>query len=117
MKKGFVLGLALVFGFALVMAITLKMDIKGKKAHAKTEEGYVTMTIKMEVDTGRIAIVDEKGVPIELEELPLEELEKAYESSNGVKHVSTLLHFHMSPGCYVMTLNGRPFVYPRGCRR
>ena len=78
------------------------------------------MTLKIRIDeaTGEIVITDEKEQPLYKvgEEIPLEDLAKIYKSPDGVKHVSTILYFHRSPGCFVATLNGRPFVYPRGCR-
>lgn len=116
MKKGFVLSLAVIFGFTLVMgcATMRTKDAKGKEASEMVEELEMTLKIRINEVTGEIAITDEKGEPLG-EKIQLEELAKIYNSPNGVKHVSTILYFHRSPGCFVATLNGTPIKFPRGC--
>ncbi|MDJ0804796.1 MAG: hypothetical protein QNI97_18115 [Desulfobacterales bacterium] len=109
MKKGFVIGLALVIGFALVVAITLTMDPKGKEARANSKDGYIMLTLKIDEATGQIEILDEKGM-LDIKSITLDELKAIYKSPNGAKHLSTLFSFQMSPECFGMIVLGEPIV-------
>ena len=64
--------------------------------HVSTEDGHV------------IKVVNERGDPAS-PVIP-NELEKAFQSKVGVKHVAVVLHTHASPGCVIIIIGGTPYM-------
>jgi len=77
-----------------------------------TERGSKYLKLKIDTDTGMIVkAVDEHGnkaTPVSPEEM-----EEIYQSKNGFKFVTTILHAHSSPGCVYYYYGGWVF---RICR-
>lgn len=91
MKKLIIIGLALIFGFSLVIGC----------AHAETtKSGPKKMKIWINTDDGKLdKITDENNQTDTVEEMTPEQIQQMYQS--GPQHVGTILFTHSSPGCAV----------------
>ena len=106
MKKGFVLGLALIFGIALVMgcATTKTKKVNEKEANEMTDDREIKMEITVNAETGEVtSVTSEYG---KTETVSQEELQAIYQSAKGFRWVGLMLHTHSSPGCVYYLLGG-----------
>ena len=66
------------------------------------------MIIRVSTKDGKVLkCVDEHGNKAE-PVIPTQ-LESAFQSTTGVKHVTLLLHAHASPGCVIIIIGGTPY--------
>jgi hypothetical protein len=103
MKNVFVLSLAVILGFSLVVGC----------AHADTTKpGPKKMKIWIKTDDGKLdKLTDENNSQGPVEEMTPEQIEQMYQ--NGPDHVGTILFTHSSPGCVVYCSGGKCY---RVCR-
>ena len=110
MKKVFILSLAVIFGFALVMgcATMQTKDANEKEALTMGNGGHKKMKIKVKKGTGEAVEVQHDngnpGTPV-----TQQELDQIYQSPEGFKFVGVILHTHSSPECYYWILGGKAY--------
>lgn len=103
MKKVFIMSLAVIFCFAMVMgcATTETKNVKGKSKHMK---------IKVKAENGEIVEVvgdDVEPEDVSAQELDPQQLELMYQGISGFTYVGVILHSHSSPGCAILCTRNR----------
>lgn len=101
MKKFTIIGVILTF-----MAVGVFLACA--QVPKKTKQGSKYMKITLSTETGELVkVTDENDNPAK--ELTPAELKQIYKTQNP-QHIGTILYTHSSPGCFILTLGGTPYM-------